>query len=277
MRVNVTSLKIKKAYREALYDGDKDRITLEMQIGNDNMFYKDGKQYTWWPMLHSQYIIDKFIAQLHGKVPWDRKVSFDDLNYMVRTGKETDGYQVKAGYDGFEIWKREGLGAEIRYFYFPGPILAEKIKHLYVSEDYPESEYEFSPEELEAIRRRWWPKARLEFTSPEAQNRFMKCLVGRDRDEEEGIYGPPGNFPEHWTEDNVKQLRRDTRSMMIMARNYSNGEPSVVSLGTDFVDHSFYFSIHDNDGNRIINGGIIAHKYEDKDTGEPYYDYSMHT
>ena len=104
----------------------------------------------------------------------------------------------------------------------------------------------------------------------------MKCLVGCDWDEETGTYGPPGKFPDDWTEKNVRELREDIRCLMRIARNHSDGEPCIVHLRTDWVEHSFYWWVADKNGNKIINGGIIAHKYED-DEGNVHYEYSTHT
>lgn len=64
-----------------------------------------------------------------------------------------------------------------------------------------------------------------------------------------------------------------------IAGSHSDGKPATVTIGFDGMPQSgrpanYYFSITGQDGRRVINGGIIAHKDSREYSG---YRYSTHT
>lgn len=243
MRTNVDQLKLRMEYREE--KGERSRKVLTIYIR------EEGKKYSISPMLHSELHIDHFIDACNGAVPWDEKFSFDDVGYQIRVYK-----------DGMEVWHRQGSVVEIRNFTFPMQIVGEVLTSMRVSRYYKSATYDFSEKQIADIKKKWWPKARLVFDHDEARERYMYCLWGE---------------PEGFTEKNRKQLTEQTQGLMRIARNRSDGKPCVVHITGDVHPHSFYWYILNPDGIRIMNGGIIAHKYENKDTGEEYYEYSTHT
>ena len=93
-------------------------------------------------------------------------------------------------------------------------------------------------------------------------------------------------------EDTVWNDRHDKRqtrlddcisSLEHVAQSYSTfGDIVTINLYYDTTPTeerptSYYFDIRDNEGRRCMNGGVIAHKRTDKETGEDTWEYSTHT
>lgn len=83
------------------------------------------------------------------------------------------------------------------------------------------------------------------------------------------------------TDDRAEGLQRALDGLERIGLNYSDGEPSIVHLRFDIFSEetpcSYYFWIEDAQGNRIMNGGIIAHQnYKDGERVESW-SYSTHT
>jgi hypothetical protein len=91
---------------------------------------------------------------------------------------------------------------------------------------------------------------------------------------------------------NPEQLKRAFHHLSNIARNHSDGDLVTINVWPDRYGDSdspmsFYWSILDSDGRRIMNGGIIAHAerssdpryvdYEWYDRPIVGYEYSTHT
>jgi hypothetical protein len=137
---------------------------------------------------------------------------------------------------------------KIRYFTFLGEAWANALELFYKS---PNNEWVASDDFIRWHKNAYRPRAKFVW--------YDNCQLG-------AIKALPD-----------ERLSQALNGLLRIAHNYSDGQINVIDIsyddwnGKDLDKPSFYFNIHTPDGKRIMNGGIIAHKYNDK------VEYSTHT
>jgi hypothetical protein len=264
MYVNVKTLRAHMHYHKAKDESDgRARESLTLTVQTDDMDYPVK------PMLHSHRHVVHLVDCLLGNVDWSERYSFSDVSYVVEAG--TDGLRIRQGL---------GQGATAIYATFPGEPVARGIMRLHVSEDHQEAEWTASPEQIANWKMLYGPRIKVVFHGDAAD--LYKAVVR-------------GNA---WTdlvpEEQRTRLKDDVQALARIARNHSDsgklGKPWIVHISIDYLSKddgppSFYWEIHDEYGDRFLNGGIIAHAYRvdtDDDTSWyereiDHYEYSTHT
>ena len=164
----------------------------------------------------------------------------------------------------------DGAGHQSFWFTIPGRWLAERLEDAlsftYTLEE--PWEYEARASTLEAIKEEYGPIIAWDH----AEGVFEKLCADLH-------------------DERCKRLQVSLDRLLAIAENHSDGE--VVTIGLRFdhrpesgVPASYYFWITQADGQRIINGGIIAHRnrrYDEDKDGKAVavmldsWEYSTHT
>jgi len=251
MYQNLTSLRIEvtKNYIN-LHPTNKQMIKENQQenfnmFGNDTSLYRE--VYPRWQVISIKEA--KFALQcLTGNAPF--YPFFDDLNHHIKFTTE-----------GIHEVDKNGDKWQDYYFTISGNELAKWIEYCIEISQYLTGEndrltFDILPEKLYQLKCQYAPRCQWDFREG-VKDKLVKDL------------------------NNSNQTRLDTclKSLVRIAKNYSNGKPSKIYLAFDSYNNSddnipssYYFVIYNSNDKVIMNGGIIAHKRDDNQV-----EYSTHT
>jgi hypothetical protein len=202
---------------------------------------------------------------------------FSDISYLLRVYP-----------DGFSYIKLSGMndGISGKYsestFTFPNKLLPHLHRLITLHMESPSSEiYEIPSHEIQAFSDMVKPCFEWHYNH-QTRGKWEHYAIGDPAIWHEWIEKDITVSLKNWGEKYPK-LNENLESLERIAANYSvYGERILIDISfdsyntDDTIPDSFYFNIHNEEGQRIMNGGIIFHpdyREEDRTIGS----YSIHT